>query len=182
MFEWLLGRRRHSANAHNLYGSIVTMTRNPDLYKVLKVPDTLEMRFELLMFHMFVFLRWLSAADWDTGKLRQALVNHFFADMETTSRQVGVGDLAIPKKMRRLATQYATRMEEYREAHSNQSDVESLELYGSIFFMDSKDPMTQARKLYAYSKRLEEALAGRDLNTILENPPALENLRNVIGT
>jgi len=176
MLGWCFSRRTNNANAHNLYGSIVTITRNPELYNALKVPDTLEMRFELLMFHMFVFLNRLNASSQDTGKLRQELVNCFFADMETTSRQVGVGDLAIPKKMRRLATQYATRMDEYSNSVESRTSGKSVELYRNIFYPDKIDPAADAKKFYAYSKRLARRLEQLELSAILKKSPNLTTL------
>ena len=40
----------------------------------------------------------------------------FSADMETVLRQIGIGDITIPKKMRRLAASSGALMQAYEEA------------------------------------------------------------------
>lgn len=116
MLNRLFKRSNDVRNAHDIYGSIVAMTRTPALYTDIGIADTLEMRLELLMLHMFVFLSWLNGKDEDTTALRQALVDRFFADVEATSRQAGVGDLAVPKKMRQMAAVFSERMNGYKSA------------------------------------------------------------------
>lgn len=116
MLSWFQRRRRHRQNAHDLYGSIVSIARNQHLYSRFGVPDTVEARFELLLAHMFVFLRHLRSAGVETEPLSQSLVDAFFADMETTVRELGVGDLAVPKRMRSLAAVYEERLKAYDKA------------------------------------------------------------------
>ena len=48
--------------------------------------------------------------------LAQDLTDRFSADMETVLREIGVGDLAIPKKMRTLAASSAALLQTYEEA------------------------------------------------------------------
>lgn len=113
MLTWFTKRAQRKANAHNLYGSIVALSRAPALYDKLHVPDEIENRFEVLVFHMFACLLRLNGEELS---LAQDIVDNFFADMDTTSRELGVGDVAVPKKMRGLAAVFEERMAGYKTA------------------------------------------------------------------
>lgn len=116
MFRWFSGRRHPERTAHNFYGSIVAASRRPELFTRHGVPDTVEGRLEVLTAHMFLALERLSAEGEKGRELSQALVDVFFADMDISMRELGVGDMAVPKKMRDLATVVNARWDGYREA------------------------------------------------------------------
>ncbi len=126
MFTWFRGHRELKRTAHDLYGSIVALSRQPRLFDEIGIPDSVEGRFEALAAHMFLFLERLRREGEAGAPIAQALVDGFFRDLEISSRELGVGDLAVPKKMRRLAVVYAERLEEYREA-INAADPAMLE-------------------------------------------------------
>jgi cytochrome b pre-mRNA-processing protein 3 len=58
----------------------------------------------------------LKADGAETRGLAQELTDQFTADMETVLRELGVGDLGIPKKMRGLAASSAALLQGYDEA------------------------------------------------------------------
>ena len=137
ILNWIAKRKQRKRNAHNLYGSIVALSRSPVLYSDLCVPDTLEGRFELLVLHVFVFLDRLRSAGVETRPLAQEVVDLFFKDMDTTSREVGVGDMVVPKKMRKLAVVFGERMAEYTTAIStSEGKILAKEIEENIFFDD----------------------------------------------
>ncbi|MDH3580479.1 MAG: ubiquinol-cytochrome C chaperone [Hyphomicrobiales bacterium] len=116
MLEWLAQRRGRKRTAQDLYGSIVALSRQDGLYADFGVPDTVEGRFEILVIHMFLILDRLGQDSAQGNPLAQELVDAFFADMDTTIRQLGVGDFSVPKKMRHLATVFDQRLNGYRDA------------------------------------------------------------------
>jgi cytochrome b pre-mRNA-processing protein 3 len=108
--------RRNPANAAKLYGAIVAQARLPVFYRQLAVPDTLDGRFLVLSVHLFAVLHRLKA-EGETGfDLAQALTDQFSTDMDMVLREVGVGDLAIPKRVRGLAAASAGLLQAYEEA------------------------------------------------------------------
>jgi cytochrome b pre-mRNA-processing protein 3 len=123
MFFWLAERRHRKRTAQNLYGSIVAQTRRPAFYAELGVPDTVEGRFELLVLHVFLVLDGLRGAGEKGEALAQQLVDIFIADMDVTMRELGVGDMAVAKKMRSLADVFYERLATYREALSEPAVV-----------------------------------------------------------
>jgi cytochrome b pre-mRNA-processing protein 3 len=108
--------RRKDANARKLYGAIVAQARLPIFYQAFGVPDTLEGRFVVLSLNLFAVLHRLNAEGAEGRGLAQELANRLSADMETVLREVGVGDLSIPKKVRGLAASSAALLQSYEEA------------------------------------------------------------------
>ncbi len=112
-------RRRNQTDAAKLYGAIVAQARLPIFYQWLGVPDTLEGRFLLLSLHLFAILHRLKMEGQSVLGLAQALSDRFTADMETVLREIGVGDLGIPKKVRRLALVSASLLQACEGAVAN---------------------------------------------------------------
>jgi cytochrome b pre-mRNA-processing protein 3 len=158
MLQWISRHTRRRRNAHNLYGSIVAMTRAPSLYRELCVPDTLEGRFEMHTLHMFVFLDRLGNGGDDGASLRQTLVDQFFADMELTTRQTGVGDLAVPKKMRRLAAVFSDRLSAYQAAIADSDSRALPNLLAENVYAESEQGAKCAARLARYVRRLRTDL------------------------
>jgi cytochrome b pre-mRNA-processing protein 3 len=122
MLSWFAERRHRRRTAQNLYGSIVAQTRAPAFYAELGVPDTVEGRFELLVLHVFLVLERLRAAGAKGDALAQQIVDIFVADMDTTMRELGVGDTVVAKKMRALADAFYDRLASYRDALGETGD------------------------------------------------------------
>jgi cytochrome b pre-mRNA-processing protein 3 len=98
-------------DATKLYGAIVARARLPVFYQALGVPDTLEGRFLVLSLHLFAVHRRLKAEGEPARGLAQDLADRFTADMETVLREIGVGDLSVPKKVRGVAAAHAGLLE-----------------------------------------------------------------------
>jgi len=111
LFSW----RQKDLGAEKLYGAIVAQARLPVFYQGFGVPDTLEGRFVVLSLNLFAVLLRLKA-DAETRDLAQELMDQFTADMETVLRELGIGDLSIPKKMRGLAASCAALLQGYEKA------------------------------------------------------------------
>jgi cytochrome b pre-mRNA-processing protein 3 len=111
LFSW----RRKDASAEKLYGAIVAQARLPVFYQSFGVPDTLQGRFVLLSLNLFAVLHRLKAGGAEAHDLAQELMDQFSADMETVLREVGVGDLSIPKKVRGLVASCSALLQSYEE-------------------------------------------------------------------
>lgn len=112
----LLPWRSKAPHAIDLYGAIVAQARLPIFYEGFGVPDTLDGRFVVLSLHLFAVLHRLKGGGNDAALMAQGLADSFTADMETVLREIGVGDLAIPKRVRRLAAEGAGILRAYELA------------------------------------------------------------------
>lgn len=81
----------------SIYGAIVAQARLPAFYRDYGVPDSVDGRFDMLVLHLWLVLRsWRGREDAETS---QALVDRFCSDMDHNLRELGVGDLTVPKRM-----------------------------------------------------------------------------------
>lgn len=110
-------RRFRPSNSEKLYGAIVAQARLPDFYRSLQIPDSLEGRFGILALNLFAVLHALADRGPDAGGLAQELVDRFTQDMETVLRELGDGDLAIPKRVRALVRSSRGLLENYAAAY-----------------------------------------------------------------
>jgi cytochrome b pre-mRNA-processing protein 3 len=92
----LISTRRSRPTITTIYGAIVAQARLPRFYSDYRVPDTVDGRFDLLVVHLWAVLRQLNSHD---RTIAQALVDHFCSDMDNNLRELGVGDLKVPKRM-----------------------------------------------------------------------------------
>lgn len=119
----LLPWRRKDAQAVELYGAIVARSRLPVFYQSFGVPDSLEGRFVVLSLHLFVVLHRLREEGGRGVALSQDLADRFAADMDTVLRELGVGDLSVPKKVRTLAASGAALIEDYEMGLAEGTDA-----------------------------------------------------------
>jgi cytochrome b pre-mRNA-processing protein 3 len=95
-----------------IYGMIVTQAREPLFYRDLGVPDTVNGRFDLLVLHLWMVLRRLRPMEGGTA-LSQALFDRFCDDMDGNLREMGVGDLTVPKRMQAFGEAFYGRVAAY---------------------------------------------------------------------
>src|SRR5438105_12562141 len=96
-----------------LYGAIVAQARHPAFYVHYGVPDTMEGRFDMIVLHAALFFRRLRGESNADRALGQSVFDLFCRDMDHSLREIGVGDLAVPKHMLRLAEAFYGRAAAY---------------------------------------------------------------------
>jgi cytochrome b pre-mRNA-processing protein 3 len=99
-----------------LYGTIVAQARIPAFYQLYGVPDTVGGRLEMIMLHMVLILRHLERGAAPLRALGQGLFDAFCGDLDDNVREIGVGDLAVPRTMRRIGEAFYGRHAVYRAA------------------------------------------------------------------
>lgn len=113
------GSRRLAANRdviERLNTAIVEAVRTPVFYLEGGVADTFNGRFELLVLHMAVAVRRMRALGPPGPAIAQALVDRMFRNLDPALRELGVGDMAVPKRMKRLAEGFLGRSVAYDRA------------------------------------------------------------------
>lgn len=95
-----------------IYGMIVAQAREPSFYARFDVRDTVNGRLDMLILHLWLVLRRLRSA---TGgpELSQALFDRFCTDMDDNLREMGVGDLTVPKRMQAFGEAFYGRSTAY---------------------------------------------------------------------
>jgi cytochrome b pre-mRNA-processing protein 3 len=116
MLAWLKTRSDRQQIARSLYGSIVARAREPLLYLKLRVPDTVQGRFEMIALHLVLVLRRLQEEGEAGGALAQALTEAFVVDLDDSMREMTFGDLAVPREVKRAAAALFDRHQAYLAA------------------------------------------------------------------
>jgi len=111
----LFHRRMRPGTISALYGTIVAQARLPLFYQDYAVADTVNGRFDLIVLHLALVLDRLASEPALHG-VGQGLFDRFWQDMDHNLREMGVGDLAVPRQMRRLGEAYYGRAQAYRAA------------------------------------------------------------------
>ena len=115
-FLRLFARQRPETNVRAVYEAIVAAARHPRLYADYGVPDTVDGRYDMIILHVIVVLERLKTTGHEGSELSQRLTDYFFADMDRSLREMGVGDLSVGKKVRRMAEVFYGRARAYRSA------------------------------------------------------------------
>lgn len=109
-------RRRGRETAERLYAASMTAAREPALYRDYGVPDTLQGRFEMIALHLFALLHRLMHQPGDDPDLARLVSECFVSDMDAAFREMGVGDVSVPKRMKKLYASFAGRISAYGQA------------------------------------------------------------------
>jgi cytochrome b pre-mRNA-processing protein 3 len=153
-----------------IYGMIVTQAREPLFYRDLGVPDTVNGRFDLLVLHLWMLLGRLKSLR-GGAELSQALFDRFCDDMDDNLREMGVGDLTVPKRMRAFGEAFYGRAAAYDLALTAGEEPLAHALCKNIL---NGQGIENARQLALYAKSAIAALAGLDEAT-LQSVPAIES-------
>ena len=146
-----------------IYGMIVTQAREPLFYRHLAVPDTVNGRFDLLVMHLWMVLRRLRPVE-GGAELSQALFDGFCADMDANLREMAVGDLTVPKRMRAIGEAFYGRCAAYDLALSDGAEALAQALCRNI--LDGQH-IEQARRLSAYAEAAIVSLASQDDRSLI---------------
>lgn len=109
--------------AKRLYDAIVAQARSPVFHRSLKVPDTIDGRFDLLVLHLYLALDRLKAAGGKGSDLAQALTTMTFAGFDGALRDLGVSDVGLARKLKAMANAYYGRLEAYSEAGDSEEHL-----------------------------------------------------------
>ena len=151
-----------------LYQKALEGSRNPELYLEFKVADSLDGRFDMLCLHVVLIMRRLKAAeDPRCAGFSQNLFDIFFADMDLTVREMGVGDLGVARRVRQMSEAYLGRLMVY-SAHLDAKDTEGLATALARNISRTDKVQDKDRKLAVYVENAAKKLENIELETLLD--------------
>lgn len=157
MFALFKGKHKRADAAGSLYDAVVAQSRQPVFYALYGVPDTVDGRFDLICLHTYLVMERLFADGRKGRKLAQALFDRMFRNMDQVLREMGVGDLGIPRHVKRMMKGFNGRATAYQEA-MRAEEPEDLEealrrnLYGSAG--DAPEEAVKIMALYMHETAL----------------------------
>jgi cytochrome b pre-mRNA-processing protein 3 len=110
-----------------LYASAVAQARLPGFYRGLGVADSPEGRFELYTLHVVLLLHRLKGQGPRAAETSQALFDAYVRGLDDALREMGVGDLSVGKKMRKLGEAFYGRAKAYDQALAALPDSSALD-------------------------------------------------------
>lgn len=165
MFQSLFRPRAAGRIGRSLYQAAAVQARAPAFYLRLGVPDTTEGRFELYNLHVALLVRRLKGEGAQAAEISQALFDAYIDHLDITLREMGVGDLSMGKKMRKLGEAFYGRAKNLDRALNAGADSELAALIARTVLADADgaDPAGLA----AYAVQAAGQLAGQPMEQLL---------------
>lgn len=165
-------RRLHEAT-RRLHDAAVVQSRMPVFYERLGVADSIDGRFDLLALHVFLMMDRLNDLGPEGCRLAQTLFDRMFGEIDLTLREMGVGDLGIPKHMKKMMKAFNGRAHHYHEALAARShDALLLAVTRNVYRVEGESIPYGADELARYTMAAHEAFAAMDLMQFQTGAPA----------
>ena len=147
-----------------LYRAVVAAGRDPSWYRELGVPDTLDGRFDMIAALTALVLLRLEAAGEAGGEPSALLAETFIADMDSSLREIGIGDYVVGKHVGRMMGALGGRLAALRAAVDRTALADAVER--NIFRGDPPSPEA-VDQVAARLERFRDALAAIDLEALM---------------
>lgn len=124
-----LFRKNQATEAvYAIYAAIVAQSRQPRFYADWGVPDTVTGRFDMICLHLALLFGRLRAEGKQVDTFAQSVFDLFFKDMDRSLREMGAGDLAVPKKIQKMGSAFYGLMTSLNEAmdRGDRAEVEAV--------------------------------------------------------
>lgn len=148
-----------------LYAAAAGQARKPDFYTVGGVADTREGRFELYTLHVILLVERLKGETGMAGEARQMLFDRYVKGLDDAFRELGVGDLSVAKRVKKLGQAFYGRLKAFEEAVATLPD--SAALTDLLTRTALEDRAATAPALTAYVINARDLLSGQPVGTLL---------------
>jgi cytochrome b pre-mRNA-processing protein 3 len=119
----LFGERKERARLDPLYRAIVAAGRHSSWYRAGQVPDTVDGRFDMIASILALVLIRLEKEE-DKARTESVLLTEsFIDDMDSSLRQIGIGDFVVGKHVGRLMGALGGRLDAFRSALAGDGDL-----------------------------------------------------------
>jgi cytochrome b pre-mRNA-processing protein 3 len=169
MLQNLLRSFRRERVGDALYELVVRQARDPGFYTTLGVADRIDARFELYTLHMLLLTMRLKDEGTEQGAdAGQQLFDTYVSALDHTLRELGVGDISVGKKMRKLGESLYGRMTAY-EQPLRDGDAALLAERLARNVMES-ETASDGAALAAYALAGRERLAAQPFADVMKAP------------
>lgn len=167
-FKSLLGMNKEMDMYLPVYTAIMNQARKPVLYGEQGANDDFDGRFEILVMHIYLVLRRLKADGQGRHGAGQVIFDLFFRDMDQAMREMGVGDLSVSKKIKKMAEAFYGRVAAYDEVIDAGKDQLTSVIHRNLFAeSEGDDNQTRAVGLATYMTEMDVSLGKIPLNQLL---------------
>jgi cytochrome b pre-mRNA-processing protein 3 len=161
---WPFLKRNRLAPVERVHDSIAALSRRPILFTNYGVADSFEGRFELLTLHLALVLRRLAELPEPGAEVAQDLTDLAFRRLDQGLREIGVGDIGVPRRMKGLAKAFYGRASAYHGAFASRDHAQLVDaLRRNVFGEGAGDAEGLAFRI----EMIERRLASLDLDAML---------------
>lgn len=165
-------RSAEACSIASLYGMIVAQARRPVFYADFGVPDTVQGRFDLIVLHLVLLLRRLDGSGEQERLFGQRLFDAFCRDLDGNLREMGIGDLAVPKHMQRFGEAFYGRQAAYLAALAS-SDAQDFENALTRNILEGRKDRGGAARLALYARAAVRELDVQKVDALMRGELAL---------
>lgn len=176
MLRNLFKSRPSRRSAEALYAAAASQARRPAFYADMGVPDRIDARFELYTLHVLLLILRLRDEGQVGADAGQDLFDAYVSALDNTLRELGVGDVSVGKKMRRLGEAMYGRMTAY-EAAILGDDPQALAVALTRNILGQEQPTPGMTALAAYAMESRAALAGQPFDAVMAAPGWIDPVR-----
>ena len=149
--------RANRAIIERLFATIADAARRPAHYTVHGVADSVMGRYAMLALHVRLFQHRARGASPALEAMAQDVVDMLFREIDSTLREIGIGDTSVPKRMKKLARMVYGRWRSYGEALAENDRAALTEAVRRNVYAEGGDP-GGAAALADYAVRADAAL------------------------
>ena len=168
MLQNLFRPRARDRLGEALYERAVLQARDPAFYTALGVVDRIDARFELYTLHVLLLVMRLRDEGERGGDAGQELFNTYVSALDNALRELGVGDVSVGKKMRKLGEALYGRMTAW-EGPLRDDDAPALAAGLARNVYESEDAATGGA-LAAYALASRARLAAQSCDAVVNAP------------
>ncbi len=152
----------------SIYNAIVAQSRQVPFYRDMKVPDSVTGRFDMISLHMCLVLRQLRSDDKNVKQFTQDLFDLFFKDMDSSLREIGVSDVAVPKKIQKMGSLFYGLLGKLTNALDDEDEAALIEILNNNIYDGSsqENALTMAKYVnktvsYLKEQKQEDIMLGQ---------------------
>ena len=148
MLKALFGSKANAERGAEFCAAIGVRARNPVFFSELGVPDTIDGRFDLVVLHAWLALERLRALG--MKDVSQIVVDALFTSFDESLRELGVGDIGIGHRVKKMADAFYGRIAAYGSAADDDAlrDAVRRNIYRG---RDASDAAVSALTAYVHS-------------------------------
>jgi cytochrome b pre-mRNA-processing protein 3 len=148
-----------------LYETIVAQARSEPFYRDYAVPDTVNGRFEMIVLHVVLLVARLQAEGEVGQELARSMLESFVADVDDACRRLGIGDMGVPRHVKKATAAVLERGNAYRAAMAAPRSAEGDPLADAVGTHTWGEPLPDdpagGRALADYVRRAVASLDGQ---------------------
>lgn len=158
MLNALRKSQARKKQAERLCESLIARARVPEFFGPFGVADTIDGRFDLVTLHAWLVLTRLEAIG--ARDLSQAVTDGLFVGFDEALRDLGVGDMGLGRRMKKMADAFYGRLKAYGDAPTPDELTDAI--VRNVYRGDASRK-EKARAIAAYVEQARAQLARCDL-------------------